>query len=561
MNKPDLILLHAPSIYDFRKKDIMFGPISDVVPSTPIFEMYPLGFMTIASHLKKHNLEVRIINLALKMLLQPNLNVEKLIKKLNPLAFGLSLHWLPHVNGCLKIAQLIKKYHPQTPIIIGGISASYYHQELIKLPYIDFVIKGDSTEKPLKQLISFIKEKKENFNSISNLTWKNKNEIKINDFSCVPEKLDMQFDYLEMMRGAIKYKDPYGYFPFKGWFEYPITAILPFKGCLHNCAFCGGGEKAFQKINNRKYLACRPVELLAEDVYKSSKLFNAPIIILGDLHQAGKDYIQEFFNLIGKKKITNHIILELFSPASSDYFKLISNAIPNYSLQISPETHDEKIRQILQKPYSNASLEETILSSLNFNCSRIDIFFIIGLPNQDKNSVLETINYCEELIKKFPNKKVHPYIAPLAPFLDPGSIFFENPEKYGYKLFAHSLNDHYQLLEKLSWKDMLNYETKWLNRNELVEITYEASFKLNEIKKKYSLINEKEYLSLKKQINLSLLLIKNSDKINEQKNNFLKKSLLKDSICIKKRLEWHKGIIQFNWYEIFKSLIFKEKGE
>ncbi|MFH1612660.1 MAG: cobalamin-dependent protein, partial [bacterium] len=137
MNKPDLILLHPPSIYDFRKRNIMFGPISDVVPSTPIFEMYPLGFMTIVSYLKKYNLEVRIINLALKMLLQSNLNVENLIKKLNPLAFGLSLHWLPHVHGCLKIAQLIKKYHPQTPIIVGGISASYYHQELISLPYID----------------------------------------------------------------------------------------------------------------------------------------------------------------------------------------------------------------------------------------------------------------------------------------------------------------------------------------------------------------------------------------------------------------------------------------
>ena len=28
--KPDLILLHAPSVYDFRKEPIMFGPISDV---------------------------------------------------------------------------------------------------------------------------------------------------------------------------------------------------------------------------------------------------------------------------------------------------------------------------------------------------------------------------------------------------------------------------------------------------------------------------------------------------------------------------------------------------
>ena len=28
-------------VYDFRERSIMFGPVSDMVPSTPIFEMYP----------------------------------------------------------------------------------------------------------------------------------------------------------------------------------------------------------------------------------------------------------------------------------------------------------------------------------------------------------------------------------------------------------------------------------------------------------------------------------------------------------------------------------------
>ena len=35
MSNPDLVLIHAPSVYDFREKDILFGPISDVVPSKP----------------------------------------------------------------------------------------------------------------------------------------------------------------------------------------------------------------------------------------------------------------------------------------------------------------------------------------------------------------------------------------------------------------------------------------------------------------------------------------------------------------------------------------------
>lgn len=42
----------------------MFGPVSDMVPSTPIFEMYPLGFVTLCEYLERHGLRARIYNLA-----------------------------------------------------------------------------------------------------------------------------------------------------------------------------------------------------------------------------------------------------------------------------------------------------------------------------------------------------------------------------------------------------------------------------------------------------------------------------------------------------------------
>ena len=49
----DLVLLHPPAIYDFRKRPITLGPISDVIPSTPIFEMYPVGFASISEYLER----------------------------------------------------------------------------------------------------------------------------------------------------------------------------------------------------------------------------------------------------------------------------------------------------------------------------------------------------------------------------------------------------------------------------------------------------------------------------------------------------------------------------
>src|SRR3990170_7256337 len=97
MAKIDLILLHPPSLYDFRKRPGMFGPVSDVVPSTPVFEMYPIGFASLSEYLERYGLRVRIVNIALKMLKDDGFDVERFIRKQTPVAFGIDLHWMPHV--------------------------------------------------------------------------------------------------------------------------------------------------------------------------------------------------------------------------------------------------------------------------------------------------------------------------------------------------------------------------------------------------------------------------------------------------------------------------------
>ncbi len=157
MSRVDLVLLHAPSVYDFRERSIMFGPVSDMVPSTPIFEMYPLGFTTMAEYMERHGLRVRIVNLAVLMLNKPDFDVEAYLAKLDPVAFGIDLHWLPHAHGSIEVARVVKKLHPDTPVIFGGLSASYFHEELITYDAVDFVVRGDSTEEPMTRLMWALK--------------------------------------------------------------------------------------------------------------------------------------------------------------------------------------------------------------------------------------------------------------------------------------------------------------------------------------------------------------------------------------------------------------------
>ena len=150
----DLILLHAPSVYDFRRKTKLYGPVSDLIPSSPIFEMYPIGFASIAGYLESNGFKVRIVNLATRMLNDDNFNAEKMIQRLEAPVFGIDLHWLVHAHGAIEIAKLVKKHHPQAKLVMGGISATYFYRELLQYPAIDYVLRGDSTEEPFRLLMN-----------------------------------------------------------------------------------------------------------------------------------------------------------------------------------------------------------------------------------------------------------------------------------------------------------------------------------------------------------------------------------------------------------------------
>jgi B12-binding domain/radical SAM domain protein len=490
----DLILLHPPSVYDFRQKTILYGPVSDLIPSSFMFEMYPIGFTSIAEYLEARGYRVRIINLAVRMLNDLKFDAEALIRRLEAPVFGIDLHWLVSAHGAIEIAKIVKKHHRRAKVVMGGLSASYFYRELMHYPEVDYVIRGDSTEEPLKQLMDCITSKRPPEN-VPNLVWRGKKgKIKENPFSHVPADLSnvMLSYYDNTMRSVIRYRDLASYTPFKGWTSYPITAVLTCHGCTENCVICGGSAAAFRNFYNRKKTVFRPPELVARDVKQIERFSRGPIFILGDLRQAGERYAYEVLEQLKEKRVKNQLILELFSPASASFLHQMSLACPNFCLEISPESHDPKVRKASGRNYSNHDLELTLGHALSVGCGRLDVFFMIGLPRQTPKSVMATIDYCDYLFQRFKgDKRLSLFIAPISPFLDPGSLGFEQPERHGYRILFHTLEKHRQALVEPSWQYSLNYETKWMNRQQIVDTAYEAILRLNRLKAKYGIIPHK----------------------------------------------------------------------
>src|SRR5688500_1425950 len=109
--RADLLLMHAPAVFDFRaRRDIYFpflGTSGDV-PITPLYEYFPVGFKTLQRFLGDRGHDVKLLNLSSLLLRYPQLPIDAVIRALDTPLVGIDLHWMIHVQGCLAVAERIK---------------------------------------------------------------------------------------------------------------------------------------------------------------------------------------------------------------------------------------------------------------------------------------------------------------------------------------------------------------------------------------------------------------------------------------------------------------------
>jgi B12-binding domain/radical SAM domain protein len=510
----DLVLLHPPAVYDFRDRPAFLGPLADAVPSTAMFEMYPVGLTSIAAFLERNHYNVEIVNLAYRMLQDTRFDVADHLRRMRAPVFGVDLHWLPHVQGALAILDLVKRLHPDSRTLVGGLSASYYHEELIRNPSVDFVLRGDSTEEPARQLLQALRESRP-LENVENLTWKRADgEVVVNPLTFVPRTLDYVDvpAYRYLLRSLFKYRSFRNLVPHLEWLHYPITLLLSARGCTENCAVCGGSRSAYRMICGRERPALRSPEKLAEDVATIGTFSRAPIFMVHDPRMGGLRRAARLFSLLERIQPPNEMVFELYYPAGHDFFEMIAHSVPTWSIELTLESQDEAARRRNGKfPWSNAIVEETIARALDHGCHKLDIFFMTGLPGQRYEEALKIADYCQHLLDRFgSDRRLHPFVAPLGPFLDPGSRAFEQYE-FGYTRFCRTLDDHRQAFLHSDWHRILSYETDAMTRDEIVRATYDVAERVNELKHRHALIDDRTFDDVRLRLRLARQIVTNGN--------------------------------------------------
>ena len=483
---PHLILLHPPSLFDSREIGTRHSLATATVATSPLFEYYPLGFLTLMEYLARHNFEVRIINVAVKVAKSRRFDPPRMIRKLRPLVFGIDLHWLVHADGALELARICKQEHPDIPVLLGGLTASYYHQELIQSPHVDYVLRGDSTEQPVVDLLQALEAGRDPAD-VANLTWKRDREVVVNPLTYQPELLDVRIDYRRLMKHMLRYRDLRGgLLTGYQWPAYAFNMTLFCRGCQMNCLTCGGSNWAL----GRARLGVRDPELLAEEIVATQQLSPHGVGIAGDIRQHEPDRLIE---ALRRRKPTRPLSFELYGPAGDDFLDKLAGIGPPLDIHMSPESHDEELRTRYGRCYSNERLEADLEGILSRG-GKAFLFFLIGIPGQTRVSVMESVAYAERLLDRFNERypgKLDANMSPPLPFIDPGSLAFEHPEHYGYRLFARTLAEHRSLMRHADLRDVLNFETAAMSRGEIIDVAMEAMDNMIDLRQRCGLLKGK----------------------------------------------------------------------
>ena len=305
--------------------------------------------------------------------------IEEEIRKSGVNIFGISSMFSTYYNEALKVAEIIKKINSRNIVIMGGVHASSNSLDILKSPYVDFVIIGEG-EESLPILLENLK--KGDFSKIAEIDgigYKENRNIKINP----KQKWIKNLDTIP--------------FPARDLFKekaYSIgkklsTKILTSRGCPCLCSFCSvklGMGNDFRKRS--------PENILEEMRFCREKFGIEAFDFEDDNLGLDREVFERLLDLIienfGERNLRlyamNGILPAVLSKPILD--KMKKAGFENINLTLA--SRNEGVRSILGRP---DSLED-FLKALNLACEtgiKVTGYIFLGVPGQTIQGMVDDL--------------------------------------------------------------------------------------------------------------------------------------------------------------------------
>jgi radical SAM superfamily enzyme YgiQ (UPF0313 family) len=273
----------------------------------------------------------------------------------------------------------------------------------------------------------------------------------------------------------------------------PHWSLPVCRGCLYNCATCGGSAYSYRTYLGREKPAFRSPRKIAEDLQKLSDQGVRLVFLFQDPRMGGRKYQEELITTLRKEKTqVDRLTMELFKPADQDYIRELSGIGVPITLTISPESGVDGTRMIHGRHYTNEALMRTVEACQKYRV-HLMVFFMLGLADETRGTMEETWKLWEKISSvdqvargaRSPGSASYAF-GPMI-LLDPGSLAFDDPAKYGYDLISRNLEDYVRAMASPSWHQWISYETKSLYRDSIVGLTIDSIERSIDVREKHGI--------------------------------------------------------------------------
>jgi radical SAM superfamily enzyme YgiQ (UPF0313 family) len=426
MERFDVIFLHAPKGSRPHRSSWI--------------DLFPMGLLGLADLLWRHGISTQIVHLGIEWAADRTFSILSYLKEKSPRIIALDLHWHDQSFNVIEEAGKIKTALPHTYVLFGGLTASFFHEEIMKSSSeVDGIIRGEA-EGPLLELASAILEGKEDLFSIRNLTWRRKGKILINPLSYVASQKDLNglcFTNFSLLKNSTAYTRFLSPRSRSSFFPLPVG-----RGCPVQCTWCSGGILAQRTISGRKDVVFRETEGVLRTIREALSHGYETFSICFDPYPHSPDYYLQLFSRIREEKLQMECVFESFGLPTTDFIQSFKKTFsgPRSRIVLSPEVGSDQVRGIHKGyPYTTQALLES-LDRLNDHDVLCNLSFASGVPFEGEEEISRTVRLQKEIRRRYPKVTE---IRNVSLDIEPGSPWHLDPEAYGVKTTLKSFMDYY----------------------------------------------------------------------------------------------------------------------
>ncbi len=446
MERLDVLFLHVPKLINY------YRPINQFI----WINFLPMGLLALADSLHRQNISTEVVHLGVEWIEDHSFSILDYIRQKNPRIIAIDLHWHHQSYDAMEVVKKIKTTFPQIFILLGGFTASFFHEEIMKnFDAVDGIIRGEA-EVPMPELARAILQGEQDLFSIPNLTWRRKGRILINPLSYVASEEDLNrlsFNNFPLLKNYTTYIRYIG-LPFyvkgvskeKNFWMYslksPIYHLPVGRGCPVQCTWCSGNIPSQVTITGRREVTCRGIEEILQTIREALSYGYETFHICFDPSPQNPEYFLKLFSRIREERIKMECFFESFRLPTIPFIQSFKETFPGSKslIALSPDVGNDRLRKIHKgHPYTNQALMDS-LDQLGKHQVFSDVFFTVGVPFERKEDVEETLQLQKKIRNRYPNVRG---IRTFTIEMEPGSPWHLDPEAFEVETHLRNFMDFY----------------------------------------------------------------------------------------------------------------------